>query len=548
MAGTQGHHGSMSPDGTSRSAGHVHDHPMAAHDLHGHGHGPLEDHAHHDDIGPDPARVAELNDAIWKTDNVVLTTVGIDIGSATSHLLFSSLHMRRQAAGYSSRFAVVSRQVLHKSPIMLTPYRPDGLIDAETLRQFIDKIYREAGFLRSDVDAGAVILTGVALERANARAIAELFAADGGRFVCAAAGHNLEALLAAHGSGAVARSRLGGSVLNVDVGGGTTKLALCIDGEIAGTLAIAAGSRLLAFDADAQVTRLEHGMADLGSTLGIALAVGSCVSPPDRRRLAEALAERIGRAVEGRADEATVLAGEQLTAKPSTIVFSGGVAEYVAAPAGTGHDDLGHDLAAALVKRLDRLGIPLDVSAERIRATVIGASQFSVQLSGNTVHVSGAIELPVHGVPVVAVDVADHPFPTAEAIRAEIDRRATQLDILEREQGIAVAIGWDGEPRYDRLRALADGIAAAHRASVRRDTPVMLALRADIGASIGSILEHELGVDTGVIAIDGLDLADLDFIDIGERILPANVVPVVVKSLVFPDPGVIERPVDAGVA
>src|SRR5262245_66493505 len=127
--------------------------------------------------------------------------------------MFSRIHLKRQGSEYSSRFVVISRVPLHRSEIRLTPYRPDGLIDADELGRFVDATYRDAGLGREDVDAGAVILTGVALERSNARAIAELFAEEGGRFVCATAGHNLEALLAAHGSGAVARSRGGEPVL-----------------------------------------------------------------------------------------------------------------------------------------------------------------------------------------------------------------------------------------------------------------------------------------------------------------------------------------------
>jgi ethanolamine utilization protein EutA len=165
---------------------------------------------------------------------------------------------------------------------------------------------------------------------------------------------------------------------------------------------------------------------------------------------------------------------------------------------------------------------------------VVGASQFSVQLSGNTVHLAGRVALPLHGVPVVAVTVDDDPTPAAASIREAIERAARRLDLDAREAAVAVALTWDGEPAYASLRSLAEGIATAHRAAPRRDAPILVAATADIGASLGAILEDELGVATGVIAIDGLELADLDFIDIGEPIRPANVVPVVVKSLVFP--------------
>jgi ethanolamine utilization protein EutA len=517
------------------------------------GHELGHDHGHAfdpdlDDGQADPDREAEIRDAIWATDNVELTTLGLDVGSATSHLMFSRIHLKRQGSEYSSRFVVVSRTTLHRSDILLTPYRADGRIDADELGRFVDDTYRDAGLGRDDVDAGAVILTGVALERSNARAIAELFAEEGGRFVCATAGHNLEALLAAHGSGAVERSR-GEPVLNVDVGGGTTKLAWCDAGAVISTMAVAGGARLLAVDRDGRATRIEHDVATLARELGITLRLGEVVAAGDRRRLAEAIAARVAAAIDGTVDPSVVLAGERRDGStPAVLVLSGGVAELIGSHDVADFGDLGAELAAALVAALERPGRIIEPSPERIRATVVGASQFSVQLSGNTVHVAGHVELPLHGIPVVGVDVPEAPMPDAGWIQASIERRSRQLDLDGRDEAIAIALGWDGEPAYENLRTLAEAIAAAHRAAPRRDRTLIVAALADIGASLGAILEDELGITGGVIAIDGLELADLDYIDIGEQILPANVVPVVVKSLVFPSHDAVGSPQIVGAA
>src|SRR5438552_12923103 len=185
---------------------------------------------HHAGGAEDEIEPEELASLAWKIDNVELLTVGVDIGSSTSHLLFARLHLQRLAQTLSSRFAVVKREVLHRSPVLLTPYRPDGLIDVQALESFVHAAYSEAGLSPDQIDTGAVILTGAALERANARAVAELFAGSGGKFVCASAGHNLEGILAAHGSGAVALShQRKETLLHVDVGGGTTKLRPLLD-------------------------------------------------------------------------------------------------------------------------------------------------------------------------------------------------------------------------------------------------------------------------------------------------------------------------------
>src|SRR5207248_3863280 len=211
---------------------------------------------------------------------------------STSHLLFAKLHLQRLTQSLSSRFVVVHREVLHRSPILLTPYRPDGLIDALALERFVHAAYAEANLIPDQIDTGAVILTGAALERKNSRAVAELFAGQGGKFVCASAGHNLEGILAAHGSGAVALSHeRKETLLHVDVGGGTTKLGVLRNGEILSTAAVHVGGRLIAFDADDRITRIEPSARLVAQELGISLEIGQAISREDRRRLAQALVD-----------------------------------------------------------------------------------------------------------------------------------------------------------------------------------------------------------------------------------------------------------------
>ena len=204
----------------------------------------------------------EFRKLILKTitdhDVVVLSTVGIDIGSSTSHLLFARVTLQREGEKMSSRFAVVAREVLWRSPITLTPFLKDGgPIDAGKLERFIHESYDSAGLTTADIDCGAVILTGEAIKRENARAIDELFASEAGKFVCATAGHQLEATLAAHGSGAVRVSKEREmALLHVDIGGGTTKLALIDRGTILGVAAFAVGGRLIGRDDSGGWTRL----------------------------------------------------------------------------------------------------------------------------------------------------------------------------------------------------------------------------------------------------------------------------------------------------
>jgi ethanolamine utilization protein EutA len=493
------------------------------HDDHGH-----HQHHHH---GPPSREAAQL---MWELDHVELTTVGIDIGSATSHIMFARVVLERQAQDYSNRFVIAEREVLYQSPVTFTRYVDGDQIDVEELRDFVAQTYRDVGLDRSDVDAGAVILTGVALERSNSRAIADLFAEEGGKFVCAAAGHNLEALLAAHGSGAVALSgESGQTILNIDIGGGTTKLTLAVAGDVLSTLAISGGGRLLAWKPNGILDRVEASIRGLAHELGAPVELGVILTPGQREDISNALADRIVAAACGRLAPDLVLAGElPPSPRPQHIVLSGGVASYLAESVNvTEHNDLGPGIAKALSERLRALGVPVSVAVEPIRATVIGASQFSVQVSGNTVHASDGL-LPMHNVPVVAVRIDD--APRACDVAGQIERGVQRLHLQEREDPIVVALRWHGEPSHTSLRAIADGLAVAHHASPRAGTGLIACITADVAASLGAILVEELDVAEGVIVIDGVELADLDFLDIGERILPANVLPVVVKSLLFP--------------
>ena len=438
---------------------------------------PAEPHSKDEAI--DPAALAgELEDG--QPDDVVLRTVGIDIGSTTSHAMFARLRLQRLADSLSSRYVVVERTVLHRSPIVLTPYASGDVIDATALEAQIAGWYAAAGLTRSDIDTGAVILTGAALERHNARELDELFAREGGTFVCATAGHALEATLAAHGSGSVARSRrTHETILHVDVGGGTTKLARIEDGVIVATSAIAVGARSRTPGRDGA----------------------------ERSRIAGELADAIVAATRGAPVPRALqlLAPLPRDAAPARITLSGGVSEYLAGRERADHGDLGHELADSLAARRAKLQAPLEVSADGIRATVIGASQFTVQVSGSTIGIGAG--LPLRNVPVV---------------RLGADARG--------DGALALAVTWTGEPEHARIRALGERVAAA---TDRR--PLVVAIDGDIAATLGAVLRDELRFGGELITLDGLALGDLDYIDIGTPQPPSGVVPVIVKSLVFPE-------------
>jgi ethanolamine utilization protein EutA len=496
----------------------------------------------HEHLMSDEERAA-IAQYIWNQENVELSTIGIDIGSSTSHLLFAKVLLQRHTQGLSSRFVVVHRQVVWRSPIMLTPFLPDGTIDAAKLGAFIADCYREAGMAREDVDSGAVILTGEAIKRHNARAIDELFAAEAGKFVCATAGHKLECTLAAHGAGAVKLSKeREDCILHVDIGGGTTKLALIDKGAFVGVAAFAVGGRLIAADDAGDFTRVDEPARLVADALGISTDAASLADPQARHAIARRLA---GIAVDYILGVPPDPLGQSLllttplprTAMPAAITFSGGVSEYLFGYEGRDYGDIARLLADELRTALkQRTALKLIDPGQRIRATVIGASQFTVQVSGKTIHLPRPGVLPVHNVPVVHVGLESGVdlggAIDGAAITAAIRAGLVRLD-LDADSRVAIAFSWAGDPDYPRIAAAGRAIMAAVAPDGRRTRPLLLMIDGDIGKTIGRILTQELGLPGDLVSIDGVQLAELDFVDVGELISPPGVVPVVIKSLLF---------------
>ena len=514
-----------------------------------HSHDDQSFHIHSEDE-IDDERLAALERNVWNLSNVQFVTVGVDIGSSTSHMMFSRVHLRRSDRGLSSRFVVVGREVVWRSPILLTPYLPNNLIDALALGDFIRAAYDAADLRPADIDTGAVILTGEALKRDNAHAIADLFANEAGKFVCASAGHHLEALMAAHGSGAVALSRdLGKTVLNVDIGGGTTKLSLIRNGNIEDTCAVAIGSRLLAHGAGRRLIRVEGPARRVGLSLDLTLDVGAEFDEGLEGRIVSAFVEtltpfilqteptELGHALQ-------LTPGLRPDIKPDSVVFSGGVSEYIYGRETEDYGDLGPSLAASLLNAVSDGSIPIPIidAGQGIRATVIGASQYSVQLSGNTIGISDPSVLPLRNLPVVPWQGGLEQDFSAADIAHELGHQLERLNLVDGEDHFALWFPWTGVPSHRRLRTLAQGIFDALPKTIQSRIPVVVLIDADIGKALGNILKRELAIPGEVITIDGLELRELDYVDIGEVVLPADVVPVLIKSLLFSDFGRDSRP------
>ena len=217
------------------------------------------------------------------------------------------------------------------------------------------------------------------------------------------------------------------------------------------------------------------------------------------------------------------------------MTFSGGVSEYLFGGNTQDYGDIARPLADAIAARTEALTVLVQPAVERIRATVIGASQFTVQVSGNTIAISREDLLPMHNLQVIHPRVTDAEAVQSDMLSAAIQRGFQRFDLSEGGQPVAIAIKWSGEPRYAMLRALAAGIVQALPRTIETGLPIVLVFANDFGKLIGGIIREEFAPGTDIISIDGIELQEFDYIDIGAMMYPSQVVPVVVKSLVFPE-------------
>jgi len=509
------------------------DHRFGA--LAGHEHGEGEfDHDHDEDFLPIDSKSLE---------SVPLISMGLDVGSSGTQVIFTRLEMRGPGEHRALRRQAKGRETLYMSPVALTPLGADDLIDEDRLWAIISRAFDGAGLTPDDIETGVVILTGAAAARRNAQAIAQRVALEVGELVCAAAGDHMEAMLAAYGSGAVAASAQGAGrrILNIDIGGATTKFAVAEDGRVMATAAMKIGGRLLAVDLENKITRLDPSGAAHAARCGVDWRPGETARPEDMSRVAQAMAGALVAALTQRplsGEVAALFLTDPLenVGAIDEVMVSGGVAEYVYGREKRDFGDLGWRLGRAFRKLIDEgaLPWPLAEPGECIRATALGASEHSVQISGQTIFISDhAALLPRRNLQVLQPDFVFGGTVDRDALAQAIRLRRAAFGLTAPSSEFALAFRWRGAPDYARLRAFAEGIMAGMADQIAIKAPLYLMMEGDAAQTLGGILCHDLQCPSDLLVIDGIVLRDFDYVDVGRIRLPSNSVPVTIKSLLF---------------
>lgn len=441
-----------------------------------------------------------------------LTSVGIDVGTTSTQLVVSSLTVENQASSFAvPRMEITRREILYKSPVYFTPLSDEAHVDGEKIRQIVSAEYEKAGLKRERVDTGAIIITGETSRKENARLVLEALSDFAGDFVVATAGPDLESVLAAKGAGATEFSqRTGKTVLHMDIGGGTSNLALIREGKIAKTGCLNVGGRLIKLDKSGKLTYVSPALEGLWS-----LKIGDRPDKQDLKNLAELLTQALEMAA-GLREPTELLdalttkeARERIAIRETAVIsFSGGVADCI----GRDFEDLEFgDLGPCLGRciRSSRLCQgEYRLGTETIRATVIGAGCHSTQLSGSTVFYRN-VRFPLKNVPV--------------AVAEDIDSVAQELGKQE-EPAVAAFPGIQG-PSFRQVADMADKIAAQVK------SPVRICLEADMAKALGQALAARLPEDAQILCLDRVHMESGSYLDIGAPV--GGALPIVVKTLAF---------------
>lgn len=482
-----------------------------------------------------------------------ITSVGIDIGTTTTQLVISQLTVVNTSPVTAiPQLEIQEREVLYRSSIYRTPLLDHQLIDPCAIAEIVDQEYRLAGVTQEQIATGAVIITGETARKENARSILESLAGYAGDFVVATAGPNLESIFAGKGSGAAAcsRERLA-TVVNIDVGGGTSNIAVFENGHTVETACLNVGGHLLEFDPDSgRITYLAEPALTVLRAVGLNLRAGEPVELQQLELMASVMARAVVEVVSG--EELSPLAQELLVTRPlrsgykdAVITFSGGVADCIYAESAprsldevSRYGDLGPLLGWLLRDTFARAGFTITKPAETIRATVIGAGTQAVNISGSTIQVNPDT-LPLRNIMVLSPFPGGVPADCGE-ITGVLEQELQRLKQDGVEQKIAFHLRGPRTNSFQDLQLLSVGIAEGVKDYLSEKNPLVVVLEDDCGKVLGQCLQSRLGRDVEIICIDQVALDEGDYIDIGKPIMGGSVVPVAVKTLVFGGPAADE--------
>lgn len=477
-------------------------------------------------------------------DKTAILSVGIDVGTSTTQVVFSKLQMDN-AGGYFSvpRVAIVDKEVVYKSEVYMTPLKTDVLIDTDALRDIVAAEFRKAGYRPEDTDSGAVIITGESARKENSDAVLKSLSDFAGDFVVSAAGPDMESLIAGKGSGAWQYSMDHHCrVANLDIGGGTTNVVLFEDGETLARGCLDIGGRLICMNPQGIITKVSPAAAVMAQAAGVSVSVGDRCDELKltavTRQMAAALNAYLGvgtKDIDAILRQIKTLGSSDFPVpkKVQAVFFSGGVADLIYHESADtwAYGDIGVLLGRAI--RESRLFTDFQKMepGETIRATVVGAGTYTTTISGSTITYSDDI-FPLKNIPVIKLDEELQEACFAGETEPVIRRIQWVLGQNDEEHFI-LAMPGKRNPGYMEMKRAAASIRQIMDRVQPPGEPILLVIESDIAKAMGQMIRQQPDLKRQVVAIDSIHVEDGEYVDMGKPMMNGMVIPVVVKTLIF---------------
>lgn len=471
-----------------------------------------------------------------------ILSAGIDIGTSTTQLIFSRIFLEDTGGfGKIPQIKIMKKEIIYQSAVYFTPLLADK-IDGKQVAQIIKKEYENSGIQPKDLSTGAVIITGETSRKRNAEDVVHSISELAGDFVVSAAGADLESVLAGKGAGAAEISKKTGKIVaNLDIGGGTTNISVFQDGEVLDTACLDIGGRLIKLE-DGKIKYIAPKIKWLSEKLGLSLEEGTKVKEQSLRTLTENMAEILARTIVHTKNDSLwqeyldkIKTNHLLTLPEEVsiemVMFSGGVAACFNERDTYKYGDIGVLLAQSIQENLKFKNMNIVKAKETIRATVIGAGNYSMNISGSTIEYAREL-LPAQNIPVVRIlleqteDIAYIEQRMHKAIRLYKDKASGKHKMAIAMRGISC-------PGFREIQEIAERIIQQYDKEMEAEEPLIIILEEDISKALGQALFHRMSGRRKLICIDGIHCENGDFIDLGEPVASGTVIPVIVKTLIF---------------